>query len=199
MIILQLSHGLTLISSCTDQREAISEKSTFKLKIQFLVLTKNLARQIVLVAQRTLKVGDSQGKNLGGYIITYIRAGVEDVSRRLAHEEKADEVTWLALDLLILLWAGGVVAGEVKVAKGSTRSGHDLLELLLVPKALLFLGVALVVVILLDVVILVGGVELLPLGAVGDEVSGVAGLEEAPRWSPPLLAELVQGAELSHQ
>jgi hypothetical protein len=103
MIILQLSHGLTLISSCTDQREAISEKSTFKLKIQFLVLTKNLARQIVLVAQRTLKVGDSQGKNLGGYIITYIRAGVEDVSRRLAHEEKADEVTWLALDLLILL------------------------------------------------------------------------------------------------
>jgi hypothetical protein len=38
MIMLQLSYGLVLISSCVDRREAISEKSTFKLKIQFLVL-----------------------------------------------------------------------------------------------------------------------------------------------------------------
>jgi hypothetical protein len=67
----------------------------------------------------------------------------------------------LALDLLILLWAGGVVT--------------------------------------IDVVILVGGVDLLPLGIVGDEVGGVTALEAAPRWSPPLFAELVQGSELSHQ
>jgi hypothetical protein len=37
------------------------------------------------------------------------------------------------------------------------------------------------------------------LGAVGDEVGGVAALKSAPRRSPPLLAELVQRAELSHQ
>jgi hypothetical protein len=42
MIILQLSHGLALISSCADRREAISEKSTFKLKIQLFVFVKNL-------------------------------------------------------------------------------------------------------------------------------------------------------------
>jgi hypothetical protein len=37
------------------------------------------------------------------------------------------------------------------------------------------------------------------LGAVDDEVSGVAALEASPRWSPPLLAELVQDTELSYQ
>jgi hypothetical protein len=48
-------------------------------------------------------------------------------------------------------------------------------------------------------VVLVGAeVELLPLGTVGDEVGGVAALEAALRRSP-LLAELEQGAELSHQ
>jgi hypothetical protein len=85
---------------------------------------------------------------------------------------------------------------------GSTRSGHDILEplLLLVPEAMLFVIISFVVVVSLGVVVLVGGgVELLPLGAVGDEVSGVATLESSPRRSPPLLAKLVQGAELSRQ
>jgi hypothetical protein len=64
----------------------------------------------------------------------------------------------------------------------------------------LFLVITLVVVVLLDVVILVGGgVELLPLRPVGDEVSGVTTLKAAPRRSPPLLAELVQGTELPRQ
>jgi hypothetical protein len=45
----------------------------------------------------------------------------------------------------------------------------------------LLLVVTIVVVVPLDVVILVGGVELLPLGAVGDEVGGVATLEATPR------------------
>jgi hypothetical protein len=46
----------------------------------------------------------------------------------------------------------------------------------------LLLIVALAVVISLGVVILVGGgVELLPLGTVGDEVGGVTTLEAAPR------------------
>jgi hypothetical protein len=45
--------------------------------------------------------GDPQRNTLGGKIITYI--GVGDLSGRLAHEAKAGEVAWLALDLLILL------------------------------------------------------------------------------------------------
>jgi hypothetical protein len=114
------------------------------------------------------------------------------VSRGFSHEAKAGEVAWLALDLLILLWAGGVIAGEVKVTKSSTRSGHDLLELLLLlaPEVVLLLFIALAVVILLNVVILVGGVEILPLEAVGDEVGGVTALEAAPRRSPLSLQNL---------
>jgi hypothetical protein len=49
------------------------------------------------------------------------------------------------------------------------------------------------------VVVLVGGVGLLPLGAVGDEVSGVTSLEAAPRRPPPLLAGPVQHTELPRQ
>jgi hypothetical protein len=51
--------------------------------------------------------------------------------------------------------------------------GHHLLELLflLAPEVVLLLALALVAgVVLVVVVVLVGGVELLPLGAVGDEV-----------------------------
>jgi hypothetical protein len=116
------------------------------------------------------------------------------------HEAKASEVTHLALGPLILLGAGGVIAGEVEVAEGCTRSGHHLLELLLVvPEAILLLVIALAIVVPLGVVILVGGgVELLPLGAVGNEVGGVAALEAAPRRSP-LLTEPVQSSEFSHQ
>jgi hypothetical protein len=123
------------------------------------------------------------------------------VPRRLAHEAKACEVTRLALGPLILLRVGGVITGEVEVAEGGTHSGHRLLELLLllVPEAVLLIVITLAVVVLLGVVILVGGgVELLHLGAVGDEVDGVASLEAAPRRSP-LLAELVQSLELSRQ
>jgi hypothetical protein len=76
----------------------------------------------------------------------------------------------------------------------------ELLLLCLVPEAVLLLLVALAIVVLLGVVILVGGgVELLPLGTVGDEVGGATALEEAPGRSPPLLAELVQSSELSRQ
>jgi hypothetical protein len=113
------------------------------------------------------------------------------VPRRLAHEAKVSEVARLALGPLILLGEGGVIAGEVEVAEGGTCLGHYLLELLLllVSEAVLLLIVALAVVILLGVVTLIGGgVELLPLGAVADEVGGVTALEAAPRRSPPLLA-----------
>jgi hypothetical protein len=124
------------------------------------------------------------------------------VPRRLAHEAKAGEVICLVLGPLILLRAGGVIAGEVEVTEGCTHLGHHLLELLLlllVPEAVLLLIVALAIVVPLGVAILVGGVKLLPLGAVGDEVGGVTALEAAPRRSPPLLAEPVLSAKLSHQ
>jgi hypothetical protein len=61
---------------------------------------------------------------------------------------------------------------------------HDLLELFLVvivSEAVLLLIVALVaIVILVGIVVLVRGVKLLPLGAIGDKVSGVVALEAAP-------------------
>jgi hypothetical protein len=63
----------------------------------------------------------------------------------------------------------------------------------------LLLVIALVAgVISLGVVVLIGGVKLLPLGAVSDEVGSVATHEATLRRSSPLLVELVQGAELSH-
>jgi hypothetical protein len=94
--------------------------------------------------------------------------------------QKTNEVVLLALDLLILFLARGVFAQEVEVAQGTTCSGHDLLELLLLllPEAVL-LVVALAVVV--TVVVVLVGVKLLPLGSVGDEVGGVATLEAAPR------------------
>jgi hypothetical protein len=65
----------------------------------------------------------------------------------------------------------------------SLKVAHDLLELLLpvvVSEGVLLLVVALVaILVLVGVVMLVGGVELLPLGAIGDEVSGVTALEAA--------------------
>jgi hypothetical protein len=125
------------------------------------------------------------------------------VARRLDHEAKAGEVAHLALGPLILLRAGGVITGEFDVAEGGTRSGHDLLELLLLllaPEAVLLPTLTLIAgVVSIVVVILVGGVELLPLGTVGDEVGDVATLEAAPRRPPPLLTEAVQSSKLSHQ
>jgi hypothetical protein len=89
----------------------------------------------------------------------------------------------LALDLLILLRDGGVITREVEVAQGSRLSGHDLLKLLLlVLEAVLLLVIAHVARILpVVVVVLVEGVELLPLGAISDEVGGVAAFNAAPR------------------
>jgi hypothetical protein len=62
--------------------------------------------------------------------------------------------------------------------------GHDLLELLLlISEAVLLLVITLIasVILIIVVVVHVGGVELHPLGAIGDEVGSVAALEVAPR------------------
>jgi hypothetical protein len=107
------------------------------------------------------------------------------VSRRFAHEAKAGEVVFLALRVLILLCAGGVVTGEIEIANGGTCSGYHLLKLLIllfILEATLLLVIVLVIVGLLSVVILVGGgVKLLLLGTVDDEVGGVTALETAPK------------------
>jgi hypothetical protein len=77
---------------------------------------------------------------------------------------------------------------------GTTSSGTSSSSC---PKAVLLLALALVAgVISVVVVVPVGGVELLPLEAVGDEVCGGVALEAAPRRSPPLLAEPMQSTEL---
>jgi hypothetical protein len=193
----------THIIVCGSKRGNL-RRSTFKLKIQFLVLTKDITKQLVLVAKSIFKFGDSERKALRRWVITYIGVRVGDVPRWLAHEAKAGEVAHLALGPLIVLGAGGVITGEVEVTEGCTCSGHHLLELLLlllcVPEALLLPALSLVAgVVFIVVVVLVGGVDLLPLGAVGDEVGGVTALEAAPRRSPPLLAEPVQGSDLFHQ
>jgi hypothetical protein len=112
------------------------------------------------------------------------------------------EVAHLALEPVILLGAGGDIVVDVEVAEGGTRSGHHLLELLLllIPEAVLLLALTLVVgVVLVVVVVLVGGVKHLPLGAISNEVGGVAALKAAPRRPPPLLTEPVQSLKLSHQ
>jgi hypothetical protein len=58
----------------------------------------------------------------------------------------------------------------------------ELLLLLHIPKVVLLLALALVAgVISVVVVVLIGGVKLLPLGAVGDEVGCVTTLEAAPQ------------------
>jgi hypothetical protein len=58
-----------------------------------------------------------------------------------------------------------------------------ILPLLLIPEAVLFLALAHAagVVPVVVVALVGGGVELLPLGAVGDEVGGIAALKAAPK------------------
>jgi hypothetical protein len=68
---------LSLISSCTDQTEAILEEALSGSRFNFL-FSKNLAKELILVANSIFKFGDPQRNTLGGKIITYIR--VEDVS-----------------------------------------------------------------------------------------------------------------------
>jgi hypothetical protein len=55
------------------------------------------------------------------------------------------------------------------------------LLLLLVSEVVLLIIALATGVVPIDVVVLVGVVELLPLGLVGDEVGGIAALEAAPR------------------
>jgi hypothetical protein len=72
-------------------------KNTFKLKIQLLVLMKKLAKQVILIAQGILKLGDSQRKALRGKIITYIRVGVEDVPWRFPMRQRPVKSPFLHL------------------------------------------------------------------------------------------------------
>jgi hypothetical protein len=143
---------------------------------------KNLTKKLVLTTQSIFKFVHFRRETIIGEIITYIRVGVRLAPRRssLGHEAQPGEVAFLALDRLILFRARGVFSQEVKVAQGSTRSGYDLLEVLLVSKAVLLPVVTLVAgVISVGIVVLVG-VKLFPLRAIGDEMSSVAALKIAP-------------------
>jgi hypothetical protein len=55
----------THIIACGSKRNNF-RRSTFQLKIQLFILTKNLTKQLVLVAKGILKLNDSQRKTLGG-------------------------------------------------------------------------------------------------------------------------------------
>jgi hypothetical protein len=55
-------------------------KRIFKLKIQLFVFMKNLAKQLVLVAESIFKFSDSERKILGDF-----KFRVRDVSQRFAH------------------------------------------------------------------------------------------------------------------
>jgi hypothetical protein len=196
MVMLQFSHGLALISSCKDQREAISEKALSCSRLSFLISRKSLQRNLSCKGHSQVQ---RFSRNHSRAIDHHLHCSQ---SQRLAHEAKA-EVTFLALQLLIFFWAEGVITGEVEAAQGSTHPGHELLELLLLllaPEVVLLLVITLVAgVLLVGAVVLIGGVKLLPLRAVDDDVGGVIAHEAVPMWSPPLLAELVQGSELAHQ
>jgi hypothetical protein len=175
MILLQLSHGCTHIimrrSNSSDFRS-----STFKLKIQLFVFTKNLAKQFVLIVKGILKLDDSQKRLSGDESSLTSESELE-----MCHEDLPMRQRPVKSHVLRLGFS----------------SSYELL-LLLVPEAVLLLTFALVAgVVPVVVVVLVGGVKLLSLGAVSDEVGGVTALEEAPRLSPPLLAKHVQGTELS--
>jgi hypothetical protein len=183
MILLQLSHGCTHIimrrSNSSDFRS-----STSKLKIQLFVFTKNLAKQFVLIGKGILKLDDSQKRLSGDESSLTSESELEMCREDLPMRQRPVKSHVLRLGF---------------------SSSSELLLLLLVPEAVLLLTFALVAgVVLVVVVVLVGGVNLLSLGAVSDEVGGVSdevggviALEAAPRLSPPLLAKLVQGAELS--
>jgi hypothetical protein len=79
------------------EREKFS-KRTFQFKIELFVLTENLAKQLILVAQSILKLDNFGRKTLKRYIITYIRVGVALL--RFSHKTQPREVAFLALDLL---------------------------------------------------------------------------------------------------
>jgi hypothetical protein len=71
MIILQLSHGLhsyhraILSFEFSEFHLGNFRRSTFKLKIQLLILMENLANQLVLVAKGILKLNDSKKDHRG--------------------------------------------------------------------------------------------------------------------------------------
>jgi hypothetical protein len=54
----------THIIVCGSKRSNL-RKGTIKLKIQLFILTKNIAKQLVLIAKGILKFSDSQRKTLG--------------------------------------------------------------------------------------------------------------------------------------
>jgi hypothetical protein len=106
-----------------DQREVISEKELSSSRFNFLFSQKTLPGNLSWL-QRVFSSSVTHKERLSGDESSLT---LESESERLAHEAKAGEVARLALGPLILLGAGGFIAGEVEVTEGGTRSGHHLL------------------------------------------------------------------------
>jgi hypothetical protein len=185
MIILQLSHDLELISLFTDRRKAITEKELSSSRFNFLLSWKTLQSNLswlhetfsssATFRERLSKDRSSLTSESESYMFC------EDPPLVMRHSP-------VKLHFLHLSFSSSSELEESSLeklkAQGSTHSGHDLLELLLLPlvsETLVLLAVTFIAgVILVGAVILVRGVKLLPLGAVGDEVGGVITLKAAP-------------------
>jgi hypothetical protein len=55
--------GIRTLPDYSVSLKDTQQRSTFKLKIQLRILTKNLAKELVLVAMGILKLNDSQRKS----------------------------------------------------------------------------------------------------------------------------------------
>jgi hypothetical protein len=199
MIIVHLSHSLALISSCTDRREAILEKELSSSRFNFLFSQKILSNNLSWL-QRAFSSS-----------VTHKERPLGDESPLTSESEMCrDDLPMrqrpVKSPVLRLGRSSSSELEESSLEKSRSLSAAHARDIIfwnfffLSPKRYFFLALALVTgVVPVVVVVLVGGVELLPLDAVGDEVGGVTALEAAPRRPPPLLVEPVQRVELPHQ
>jgi hypothetical protein len=183
MIILQLSHGLALISSCTDQKEAISAKEFSSSRFKFLFSQKTLQSNLSwlhIAFSSSLTLKERLSKDISSLTSeSESKAFLEDLPiRHILVKSPCLHLTFSSSSEL-----EEYLLEKLKSLKATHTLGHDLLELiilLLISEVFLLLVVAFVaIVISVGVLVLVGGVKFLPLGTVGDEVDGVAVLEAA--------------------
>jgi hypothetical protein len=176
-----------------------SERSNFNKRVPvqdstFFVLMKNLAKQLILVAQTfpSSTTLEERLSNNRSSLTSESESFGEDLPIR--HSPVKSHFFHL-----IFSYSSELEESSLEKSK-SLKAAHtqDMIfwNFFLSPKWFFFLVITLVAgVIPIGIVVLIGGVKLLPLRAISDEVSGVITLKAAPERSP-LLAKLVQGTEL---
>jgi hypothetical protein len=170
MNILELSHGLALISSCTDRREAISEKELSSSRFNFLFSRKTLQSNLSWLhnafSRSTTLIERLSKDRLSLISESELEMFLEDLPMR----QRPVKSHFLHLGFL-----------EKSKSLRTAHARDMIFWNFFFFKSVLLLVVTLVAgVIPVGVVVLVRGVKLLPLEAVSDEVGGVASLEAAP-------------------